>query len=127
MQNDRKNNLLHDSLADLIGRLVVLDTPGTIVYLGQMTDVDETGIWLEDADVHDCSEGHAGKEFYVIESAHYGIHVNRRRAFVLRGSIISVSALEDVVTDISDDREFRHPIDVNRPPGDDDTQPIPLE
>ena len=109
MQNDPKDMGLAESLQGLIGRNVVLDTPGPIVYLGRLTEVNETGIWLEGCDLHDCSEGHAGKEYYIIESAHYGIRVNRRRVFVLRSSVMSASALDDVVTDISSDRELWAP------------------
>ncbi len=111
MQNDHTDNQLRESLADLIGRNVVLDTAGPILYLGRMGDVAENGIWLEEADVHDCSEGHAGKELYIIESAHHGIRVNRQRVFVLRSSIISISALDDILTDISTDRELWAPLD----------------
>jgi len=109
VQNDRKDNALRESLRDLIGRNVVLDTSGQILYLGRLADVDQTGIWLEHADVHDCSEGHAGKEFYTIESAHYGIRVNRARVFVLHSSVISISALDDIVADISEDRDWWSP------------------
>jgi hypothetical protein len=97
------------SLKDLIGRNVVLDTQGAILYLGRLTEVSETGFCLEDADVHDCTEGHASKELYLIESCHYGIRVNRRRVFVLRSSVLSVSAIDDIVTDISEDRELWSP------------------
>lgn len=100
---------LREALAELVGRNVVLDTQGSILYLGRLVEVHEAGIWLEEADVHDCTEGHAGKELYLAEAAHYGIRVNRRRVFVLRSSILSVSAIEDVVTDITGDKELWSP------------------
>lgn len=109
MQPDLNDSPLRRALQELIGQTVVLDTSGEIVYLGRMVDVDDTGVWLEDADVHDCGEGHAGKEYYVIESAHHGVRVNRRRVFVLRSSIMSVSGMSDIVTDINEDRELLPP------------------
>lgn len=111
METDQAHSPFRDSLQELLGHNVVLDTPGQIVYLGRLADLNETGFWLEDADVHDCTEGHAGKEYYVIESAHHGIHVNRRRVFVLRNSVMSVSNMDDVVTDITDDRELWAPVE----------------
>jgi hypothetical protein len=87
------------SPADLIGRAVVLDTAGSIVYLGMLRSVGPDGFWLDDADVHDCNDGHASKEQYVVESRQNGVRVNRRRVFVLHGAVISLSALEDVVMD----------------------------
>ena len=56
------------------------------------------GVWLQDADVRDQSEGHATKELYVVEAATHGIRVNRPRVFVARPTILSISALSDVVT-----------------------------
>ncbi|MBN1343485.1 MAG: hypothetical protein JXQ73_12430 [Phycisphaerae bacterium] len=127
MQNDSNPTELSASLQPLIGRNVVLDTPGTIVYLGKLTELRDAGVWLEDADVHDCNEGHAGKEVYVVESAHYGIRVNRRRVFVLRGTMISISALEDVVTEISDDREYWSPVADKKTGAEEEDRSIPLE
>ncbi len=127
MQNAASPNPLSESLQSLLGVNVVLDTAGTILYLGRLAAVDETGMWLEDADVHDCNEGHAGKEYYIVESAHYGIRSNRRRVFVLRSSIISISALDDVVTEISDDRELWSPTETHGRGRDDDDVTFPLE
>lgn len=84
---------------ELIGKDVVLDTAGPIVYLGRLTAYNEAGFWLEDADLHNANEGHASREEYIAESSRDGIRVNRRRVFALRQAIISVSALADVVTD----------------------------
>ena len=90
--------MLPDSLDDLVGCEVVLDTPGTIVYLGKLMSYSSEGYWLESADMHNTAEGHATREQYVVEAARDGIRVNRERVFVLRHTVISVSALSDVVT-----------------------------
>ncbi len=127
MKPNQNADPFRESIRELLGRDVVLDTPGTVVYLGRLRDADATGFWLESADVHDCSEGHAGKEVYVLESAHYGIRMNRKRVFVLRASVISLSALEDVVTEISSDREYWTPSDKGPPTADDDFSPLPLD
>ena len=50
------------TLEELVGCEVVLDTSGPIVYLGKLTRIDERGFWLEDADLHNTSEGHATRE-----------------------------------------------------------------
>lgn len=86
-------------LEAMIGREVVLDTAGAWVYLGVLASVDEHGFWLERADAHNVEEGHATREQYVAESGRDGIRVNRNRVLVLRGSVVSVSALSDVVKD----------------------------
>lgn len=90
-------------LQGFLDRRVVLDTQGPLLYIGRLVAWDRRGYWLEQADMHDCHDGHASKEEYVNEA--YKLeregsrHVNRRRVFVARHAIVSVSALDDVVTD----------------------------
>ncbi len=87
------------------GRQVILDTAGSTVYLGILKEVTETGFWLEHADIHDCHEGHAGKEVYVFEAKSNGIRTNRKRLFVMRSAVISIAALDDVVQEDLDPSE----------------------
>jgi small nuclear ribonucleoprotein (snRNP)-like protein len=97
------------TLNDFLNRRVVLDTQGPLLYIGQLTAWDDRGYWLEDADVHDQREGHASKEEYT-NTAHEleqtgARHINRRRVFIERRAIVSISALDDVVTDgLADDQ-----------------------
>lgn len=88
---------LNQTLLCYLDRTVVLDTAGSIVFLGTLKQILEEGFWLENADLHDCNEGHAGKEVYVHESRVGGIRTNRKRLFVMRCTVISVAALADVV------------------------------
>ena len=86
-----------------MGRCVVLDTQGPLVYIGRLEALDERGYWLTDVDVHDRGEGHSTKEQYV-NNAHLlersdARQKNRRRVFVERSAIVSLSALEDVIAD----------------------------
>ena len=89
------------SLDMFVGLRVVLDTPGPMIYIGQLEAHDERGYWLLDADVHDRSDGHSTKEKYVSESLELersgSRRTNRRRVFVERQAVISVSALDDIV------------------------------
>jgi hypothetical protein len=93
--NPSEESALMSELDGLVGRHVVLDTAGSVVFLGTLMKVTPTGFWLGDADLHDCSEGHATKERYIYEAKEIGIRVNRKHLFVLRQSIISLSALQD--------------------------------
>ena len=52
----------------LIDRRVVLDTSGTMIYIGKLVRIRDAGYWLADADVHDRSDGHSTKEQYVNEA-----------------------------------------------------------
>lgn len=92
-----------EGLDSLLNRCVVLDTNGPMIYIGTLIRYDASGYWLTDADVHDRQEGHSTKEMYINE-AHERERsrmrrVNRRRVFVERHAAVSLSALEDVVTE----------------------------
>jgi len=91
------------TLAALLHRRIVLDTAGPMIYIGQFESFDERGYWLSDADVHDRNDGHSTKEMYVNQAHELersgARNVNRRRVFVERHAVLSLSALEDVVTD----------------------------
>jgi hypothetical protein len=84
-------------LAELIGKKVVLDTAGSIIYLGTLEAATAEGFWLTEADIHDRDEGHMTKELYVIEAKKQGICANRQRVLVIRSVVMSVSTLDDVV------------------------------
>lgn len=86
-----------EDLQSLLDRTVVLDTAGPIVYLGVLKGVSAAGFWLEGVDVHDCREGHASKEVYLFESRRDGVTPNRLRVFVMASTVLSVSALDDLV------------------------------
>jgi hypothetical protein len=90
---------LTDNPGILVGSEVVVDTAGSMVYLGRLVSLDATGLWLEEADVHNVEEGHAPREQYIAESARDGVRVNRARVFVFQHTVLSLSALKDVVTD----------------------------
>lgn len=85
-------------LHKLIGEKVVLDTGSPIVYIGTLIEMDDAVFVLDEADMHDCREGHANKEMYLAEAHTDGVTVNRRRVVVMRSAIISISRVADIVT-----------------------------
>ncbi|MBI5865645.1 MAG: hypothetical protein HZB38_14280, partial [Planctomycetes bacterium] len=74
--------------------------------IGRLAGCDERGFWLLDADVHDRSDGHSSKEQYVNEAHELAksgsVRVNRRRVFVERRAVMSVSLLDDIVVEDCD-------------------------
>ncbi len=94
----------------LLDRRVVLDTQGPLIFIGRFAAFDSTGYWLTDADVHDRNDGHSNKEVYVSQACALeksgNRNINRRKVFVARHEIVSISALDDIVTvDQPDDEE----------------------
>jgi hypothetical protein len=91
---------MSDPLQRLLGQHVVLDTGTPIVYVGRLVDCSDTTFVLEEADMHDCRDGHVQKEHYLAETQRDGVTVNRRQVVVMRSAIISVSRLADIVVDL---------------------------
>ncbi len=88
-----------DSLIKLLNEKVVLDTGTPIVYIGTLIAVSESTLELLEADMHDCRDGHASKDLYLVDTRDEGITVNRRRVIVMRSAVISVSRVEDIVNE----------------------------
>jgi hypothetical protein len=85
------------ALEALVGRDVVLDTRGPLVYIGVLGSADTHYFTLTDVDVHDMHDGHAPKEKYILDARKYGIKKNRARVLVRRDEVVSLSLLEDVI------------------------------
>lgn len=85
------------ALRPWIGRDVVLDTAGPLVYIGRLASTDRFFYTLDDVDVHDMHDGHAPKEKYILDARKFGIKKNRTRALVRRDVVMSLSLLDDVI------------------------------
>ena len=90
---------MSEPLQRLVNEVVILDTSGPIVYIGRLLEVSDHTFVLEEADMHDCRDGHASKEEYLAEAFGGEVSVNRRHVVVMRSVVISVSKLSDVVMD----------------------------
>jgi hypothetical protein len=84
-------------LNEWIGEKVVIDLRSQYVALGTLQRMDETVIELKNADMHDLRDTDTTRELYVAESKATGIKRNRKRVFVMRGEIVAIARLEDVV------------------------------
>ncbi len=90
---------MSEPLRDLLNRIVVLDTTLPILYLGTLVEVTDHALVLESADMHDCRDGHASKEQYLLDAQRDGVAINRKRIVVMRATVISVSRLEDITVE----------------------------
>lgn len=85
-----------DKTSEFIGNDVVLDTATSVVYIGRLESIGAGFYELRDVDVHNCSEGSATKEVYLMETKRHGVRLNRKRVFVKRSDVMSISLLEDI-------------------------------
>jgi len=89
---------MDDPIERLIGEKVVLDTGTPIVYVGILREVSQHTFVLDEADLHDCRDGHSTTEVYVAQAAGGGVTANRNSIVVMRSVVISLSRLGDVIT-----------------------------
>mgnify|MGYP001765937319 CR=1 FL=1 len=88
---------MRETLRELIGQEIVVDTRSRWMYIGRLEAVRDDSLQLADADVHDGSEGTLTKERYVLSSCETGIKANRRRVYVSLDCVVSVSPLAEVI------------------------------
>lgn len=86
------------ALEELIGREVVLDMASMYVILGTLEQIDHRYFILADADVHDLRDSSTTRELYVRDAHQHGITATRKRAYALRGDVVSLSLLDDVLS-----------------------------
>ncbi len=80
----------------LLGKIVVLDTQGPLIYIGTLAQVNGPFVVLVEADVHDSNDSRATKDLYLVETRDLGVRMNRHRVVVMLSQIASISTLEDV-------------------------------
>jgi hypothetical protein len=78
----------------LHGFTVVVDTPGSKLYIGRYHSESDAGVLLHDADVRELSGG-TTKEAYLARSAKYGVFKNTDQVRVPREEVASIRRLID--------------------------------
>ncbi len=84
-------------LQTLINEILVLDTASPYVIIGTFMGEDAHYLILENADVHDLRDSPTTRELYVVETRRLGVRSNRKRAFVRKSDVISLSKLDDIL------------------------------
>lgn len=97
---EKKTELEEQLIADFAPfqeKVVVLDTPGPMVYVGKLVNVSMYSLTLVDVDVHDMTDTPVSKEVYIMETRLHGPSPNRRSVHVKQAHVVSLSLLEDVI------------------------------
>lgn len=85
-----------NSWDSFVDNMVVVDTNSFFLYIGKIEKVDDEFVVLTDVDCHDSSQTQTTKEKYLNDIKKCGIKSNRKRIFVRKQFIISISKLEDI-------------------------------
>ncbi|HXG09597.1 MAG TPA: hypothetical protein VNK04_07390 [Gemmataceae bacterium] len=84
-------------LERFLGAKVVIDLKSSYVCLGTLQSFDEHFLEIRNADLHDLRDTQTTRELYVADSRATGIKRNRRHVVLVRGEVVAISRLEDVV------------------------------
>jgi hypothetical protein len=86
-------------LEELIGDRVVIDLRSPYVCIGILVRVDERSLELKNADLHDLRDTETTRERYVVDARATGIKRNRKRVLVVRGEMVAIARLDDVIVE----------------------------
>ena len=89
---------MREDLQDMVGKQIVVDTAGPMVYIGTLREIGHQVLIFGDVDVHDMRDGHSAttREVYIMECRKHGLQTNRDGARVPLTAIASVSLLSEI-------------------------------
>jgi hypothetical protein len=73
----------------------VVETAGTVTYVGRFDTEDDAGVHLLDVGVHDAASG-GTREDFVRRSARFGVRTDRKHLVVPRADVSRVSRLGEI-------------------------------
>ena len=74
---------------------VVVETTGSLTYVGRFDSEDPAGIQLFDVGIHDASSG-GSRDDYVRRSARFGIRADRKQLVVPRAEVSRITPLGEI-------------------------------
>jgi hypothetical protein len=88
-------HVFHPGHAELHGITVVVETGGSLTYVGRYDSEDERGVLMLDVGVHDAEAAGVPKEEYVRKSAKFGIRSDHKRLVVPAAEVTRITRLSD--------------------------------
>ncbi|HSG81961.1 MAG TPA: hypothetical protein VLC48_06920 [Gemmatimonadota bacterium] len=89
----------HDGKGELHGITVVVETPGSTVYIGRCWEMNEERIVLLDVDEHQDSGNGQSRQEFIRQAAKVGVWKKHDKIVVPMSSVSSVTRLGDVTID----------------------------
>ena len=84
--------MFHPGHHELHGVTVVVETGGSLTYVGRFDTEDAAGVHLLDVGVHDAAGG-GSRDEYVRRSARFGIRAERKHVVVPRAEVARIRKL----------------------------------
>ncbi len=86
----------HDDMGELHGITVVVDTHGSMVYIGRCHEMDDERIVLLDLDEHEDGQDGDSKQEYIRRAARVGVRKKRNRLVIPWARVASVQRLGEI-------------------------------
>ena len=88
-------HVFHPGHAELHGITVVVETTGSLTYVGRYDSQDERGVLMLDVGVHDAASAGGSRDEYVRKSAKFGIRTDHKRLVVPADQVTRITKLGD--------------------------------
>lgn len=89
-------HVFHPGHAELHGITVVLETSGSLTYVGRYDREDDGAVHMHDVGVHDAAAGGVSKEEYLRKSARFGIRTDHKHMAVPTSQVIRIARLAEL-------------------------------
>ncbi|HWN18780.1 MAG TPA: hypothetical protein VNO19_07680 [Gemmatimonadales bacterium] len=89
-------HVFHPGHAELHGITVVVETSGSLTYVGRYDSEDERGVLMLDVGVHDATAADVPKDEYVRKSAKFGIRSDHKRLVVPAAEVTRITRLGEM-------------------------------
>ena len=89
-------HVFHPGHAELHGITVVLETNGSLTYVGRYDREDDGAVHLHDVGVHDSAAGGVSKEEYLRKSARFGIRTDHKDLLVPASQVVRITRLAEL-------------------------------
>jgi len=90
-------HVFHPGHAELHGITVVVETNGSLTYVGRYDSEDERGVLMLDVGVHDAAAGALSREEYLRRSAKFGIRSEHKHLVVPADQVSRIIRLGEMV------------------------------
>jgi len=80
------------------GHVVVLDMVSPYVAVGTLAAHDDHYLDLRNADIYDLRQSDVTREAYIEEAKRTGVRPNRDEVLIRREEVLSIAALDEVVS-----------------------------
>jgi len=90
-------HVFHPGHAELHGITVVVETNGSLTYVGRYDSEDERGVLMLDVGVHDAAAGGLSREEYLRRSAKFGIRSEHKQLVVPAHQVSRIIRLGEMI------------------------------